>query len=177
MPLTFIEIARSTKVQGVADSVDNPLSLARGRVGEIVSFISRFGLAAVWLLAGVEKSTQGLIHTVQSVEAYEIFGPDWSLLIAQVIGPLEIAGAALLFLGIFLRYAGWLSTAVLVLFIVGISQAWARGLIIDCGCFGEKATPDGQGMDYLLTILRDVVFIFMSMWTAYRPYRKFALHP
>jgi len=28
------------------------------------------------------------------------------------------------------------SNIVLVLFMIGIGQAWARGLVIDCGCFG-----------------------------------------
>lgn len=178
MPPSFIEGAGSTRVQGVAGNTSQSRArIRRWQIGEIIGFLSRYGLAAVWLVAGFEKIKQGTVHTAQSVEAYEIFGKEFSLAIAQVIGPLEIAGAFLLIAGIFLRKSGWLSAVVLVLFIIGISQAWVRGLTIDCGCFGEKATPDGAGMDYLRTILRDVVLIFMSIWTAYRPYRRFALYP
>ncbi len=139
---------------------------------EALSFISRFGLAFIWIFAGFEKSTDP-VGTQQSVEGYDIFSPTWAQWIAQVIGPLEIAGGVVLLLGIFLRQAGKVSAVVLLLFIVGIAQAWARGLSIDCGCFGASATGH---MDYLWTILRDILFIAMSLICVIRPYRRFALY-
>ena len=41
---------------------------------------------------------------------------------------------------------------------------------------GQQDLTDG-GMDYLQTILRDVVLVAMSLWTAYRSYRRFAIYP
>ena len=35
-----------------------------------------------------------------------------------------------------MRPAAWLSLGLLVIFTVAQAQAWARGLAIDCGCFG-----------------------------------------
>lgn len=152
----------------------------RGRVNrtlilDIISAVARFYMAYIWIRAGVSK-LGSRVEVVQSVEGYDIFSPTWAQWIATVIAPLEIAGGILLLLGVFLRKSGWLSTIVITLFIVGIAQAWARGLAIDCGCFGP-ADPTTLGMNYLKTILRDLVYIFLSLWTAFRPFKKFAIYP
>lgn len=112
----------------------------------------------------------------QTIMAYQIFTYDWSLLLAKLIGPLEVAGGVVLLLGLFLRQAGKLSAVVLILFMIGIGQAWYRGLVIDCGCFGEPDLSDG-GMDYLMTILRDIGLVAMSLWVVYRPFKRFAIYP
>lgn len=142
---------------------------------DAISFISRFGLAITWIWAGIHK-VGNVMETGQSIQAYQIFTTEWSVFLADIIGPLELAGGLILLIGVFFRQAGWVSTFVLVLFIIGIGQAWSRGLVIDCGCFGDQNLTDG-GMDYLQTILRDVVLIAMSIWTAYRPFKRFAIYP
>ncbi|ACP33714.1 putative membrane protein [Corynebacterium aurimucosum ATCC 700975] len=63
------------------------------------------------------------------------------------------------------------------MFMVGIAQAWARGLVIDCGCFGYDPNDVNQGMNYALTLLRDAFFFALTVWTIRRPYRRYALHP
>ena len=159
-----------------ADAVEEkPQSNRTTLVLDIISFLSRFGLAATWIWAGFHK-VGSVLETGQSIQAYKIFTLEWSVFLAQIIGPLELMGGFILLIGVFFRQAGWLSTIVLVLFMIGIGQAWARGLVIDCGCFGQQDLTDG-GMDYLQTILRDVVLVAMSLCTAYRPYRRFAIYP
>ncbi|MDF5820331.1 MauE/DoxX family redox-associated membrane protein [Corynebacterium felinum] len=144
-------------------------------VSEIVSALCRFGLAAVWIAAGFSKLGKTVAES-QAIAAYEIFTPEWSLFLAKIIGPVEIAGGVILLLGIFIRQSAKVSSWVLILFIVGIAQAWYRGLVIDCGCFGQTEITDG-GMSYAWTILRDVAFLAMSVWLVYRPFTRFALHP
>ena len=48
------------------------------------------------------------------------------------------------------------STLLMVAFIVGISQAWARGLTIDCGCFGGGGQIGAAETQYPQEIARDV---------------------
>lgn len=141
---------------------------------DVISAISRFGLAVVWIAGGATKIGNHMDVT-QSIVAYEIFTPYWSDLLARIIGPAELAGGLFLLLGLWLRPAGKLSAVVLVLFIIGLSQAWARGLEIDCGCFSPAGAEPST--DYLTTILRDVLFVAMSLWTVYRPFRKWAIYP
>lgn len=151
------------------------VTVSKTQILDAISFISRFGLATVWIIAGVGKVGKTMVET-QTIMAYKIFTYEWSLFLAKIIGPLEVAGGLVLLLGIFLRQAGKISTVVLVLFMIGIGQAWYRGLVIDCGCFGEPDLSNG-GMDYLATILRDVGLVAMSLWVVYRPFKRFALYP
>ncbi|RNE49796.1 DoxX family protein [Corynebacterium alimapuense] len=146
------------------------------RVLDFISAFARFYMAYTWISAGIPKLNSHMALT-QAIMAYEVFTPQWSDYLARLIGPLEIAGGVLLLLGIFLRQSSKVATVVLVLFIVGIGQAWIRGLGIDCGCFSVDPDQDEQIMDYFLTILRDIGFIILSLWTVYRPFRKFALYP
>ncbi|MDO5671076.1 MAG: MauE/DoxX family redox-associated membrane protein [Corynebacterium sp.] len=143
---------------------------------DAISAFARFYMAYVWISAGIPKLNDHMNMT-QAIAAYEIFTPYWSDLLARLIGPLEIAGGLLLLLGIFLRPASKVASWVIVLFIVGVASAWMRGLAIDCGCFNIEPNTDGQAMDYLITILRDLVFLALSLWTVYRPFKRFAIYP
>ncbi|WP_396122657.1 MULTISPECIES: MauE/DoxX family redox-associated membrane protein [unclassified Corynebacterium] len=145
-----------------------------GRVLDVFSALARFGLAAVWIFAGATKLGKHMTVT-QSIEAYEIFTPHWSSLLASIIGPAELAGGLILLLGIKIRPAGWVSFGVLVLFVIGLSSAYSRGLQIDCGCFGPD--PDSAGGDLLWAIARDIGLIAVTLFMIYRPFKKFALYP
>lgn len=145
-----------------------------GRVLDVFSALARFGLAAVWIFAGATKLGNHMTVT-QSIEAYEIFTPYWSSLLASIIGPAELAGGLILLLGIKIRPAGWVSFGVLVLFVIGLSSAYSRGLQIDCGCFGPD--PDSSGGDLLWVIARDIGLIAVTLFMIYRPFKKFALYP
>lgn len=133
-------------------------------------------MAAVWLFSGFTKTGE-IMTTTQSIQAYEIFTPEVSFFLAHLMGPLELAGGAFLALGLFLKPASWVANVVLVLFIVGISQAWLRGLEINCGCFGPGGDTTNYPLEYAWTIIRDIVFIFLTSWTIYRPFKRWALHP
>ena len=143
---------------------------------DLMSALVRFGMAAVWIIAGIQK-LDARMEMTQAIEAYGIFTPEWSGYLAYLFGPLELMGGVLLLLGLFLREASAVAAVVLVLFMVGISQAWARGLVIDCGCFGYDPADVSQGMNYALTLLRDATFLVLTLWTIWRPYRRYALHP
>ena len=143
---------------------------------DLMSALVRFGMAAVWIIAGIQK-LDARMEMTQAIEAYGIFTPEWSGYLAYLICPLELMGGVLLLLGLFLKEASAVAAVVLVLFMVGISQAWARGLVIDCGCFGYDPADVSQGMNYALTLLRDATFLVLTLWTIWRPYRRYALHP
>lgn len=146
------------------------------RAKDAVSFFARFFMAYIWMTAGIGKLGERMAMS-QAITAYKIFTPQWSDYLAQLIGPLETAGGLLLLLGLFLKPASKVSIGVLALFIVGIAQAWARNLSIDCGCFSTSTVGAEVAMDYAKTIARDVFFIALSAWTIYRPYKKWAIYP
>lgn len=144
------------------------------RVLDLLSAAARFFLAIMWIFAGWIKIDAHMEMT-QNIMAYQIFTPDWSDYLARLIGPLELAGGLFLLLGIKLRASGWVSIVVLVLFIIGMLSAWSRGLVIDCGCFSPQ--PSDEGTNLIATVLRDVVYIAITLFMIYRPYKKFAIYP
>jgi uncharacterized membrane protein YphA (DoxX/SURF4 family) len=115
----------------------------------------RLVLGGVWIAAGVTKVAD-LDASVRAVRAYRLL-PE---LAAQVLGaalpPLEIALGVLLIAGIGVRIGAIVSTVLLAAFVVGIVSAWARGLRIDCGCFGSGGElAAGESPGYGWDLLRD----------------------
>ena len=91
--------------------------------------------------------------------------PDFSLSIFAVAIPL-----AECVIGSFLVFSRWVRlsaaavSAMLVVFIIALSQAALRGLDVSCGCFGG-AFSSGP----LPAILRDLLLLVPSIWLAVRP--------
>lgn len=105
-----------------------------------VSLAARLALAAVWLYAASTKPGKPLT-SARAVQAYDIFPYDLAGLIGQALPVVELALGLLLLVGLFVRPVAILSGILLVVFIAGIASAWARGLRIDCGCFGGGGAP------------------------------------
>jgi len=63
----------------------------------------------------------------------------------------------------------------MVLFIGAIASAWARGLSIDCGCFGGGGKIDPSQTKYLQEIIRDIALATCGTYLFYRPNSRFAL--
>ena len=50
----------------------------------------------------------------------------------------------------------------MIVFIAAVSSAWARGLSIDCGCFGGGGQVAAGQTKYLQEILRDVGLLALA---------------
>lgn len=138
---------------------------------QAVTLAARVILSVVWIRAGVYKLLGNRVDVIQSIQGYEIFSQEWATFLGGIIGPLEVAGGVLLLLGVVPRFTGLLSAIVLTLFIIGIGQAWARGLVIDCGCFGDVQISDDVERDYAFSIARDTLYVILSFVVAYGPHR------
>jgi uncharacterized membrane protein YphA (DoxX/SURF4 family) len=129
---------------------------------------ARLGLAAVWLVAGGSK-VGDLGASGRAVNAYQVMPYDVAAVIGAALPFVELALGVLLLVGLATRLAAGVSTALLLIFIAGITSAWARGLSIDCGCFGSGGElAAGQAPSYLPEILRDLGFLvlagFLLIW-------------
>ncbi|MFI7211899.1 MauE/DoxX family redox-associated membrane protein [Micromonospora maritima] len=129
---------------------------------------ARLGLAAVWLIAGGTK-VGDLAASGRAVNAYQVMPYDLATVIGAALPFVELALGLLLLVGLATRVGAGISAALLVVFIVGIASAWARGLAIDCGCFGSGGQLGaGETPSYLPEILRDLGFLvlagFLLIW-------------
>jgi uncharacterized membrane protein YphA (DoxX/SURF4 family) len=140
-----------------------------------ISLLVRLGLAGVFLVAGALKVTD-LEANSRAVVAYELLPNDLAVTIGRVQPFFEIGLGLLLLIGLATRVAAWISAAVLVVFISGISSAWARGLNIDCGCFSKGGNlAEGETPNYLPSIAWDVLYLAMAIFLIVYPISRFSL--
>jgi uncharacterized membrane protein YphA (DoxX/SURF4 family) len=113
--------------------------------------------------------------SVQAVRAYELLPSALETPIGWGLPFLEIAIGLLLVVGFGVRAAALAAGIFMVVFIAAVSSAWARGLAIDCGCFGGGGQVAPGQTQYLQEILRDVGLLVLAGWLYLSPASKFAL--
>jgi uncharacterized membrane protein YphA (DoxX/SURF4 family) len=138
------------------------------RVRDIVGTVARLGLAAVYLVSGVLKAIDP-DATYVAVRAYDVLPKPGVELVAGVLPWLEIVIGLLLLAGIATRAVAVVSAILLLGFMAGVAQAWARGLSIDCGCFGGGGAVDPGQTTYGRELLRDAGFLLLAGWLVVRP--------
>jgi uncharacterized membrane protein YphA (DoxX/SURF4 family) len=129
---------------------------------------ARLLLGGVWLVAGASKITD-LDASVRAVRAYRLL-PETA---AQVVGAglpvVELLLGVLIVAGAGVRAAAAVSAVLMLAFVVGIASTWARGLQIDCGCFGSGGElAAGQDPAYGVELARDaaltVIAVLLARW-------------
>ena len=136
---------------------------------------ARVLLGVVWLVAGAAKATD-LDASVRAVRAYRLL-PETA---AQVVGAglpfVELLLGVLLVAGAGVRAAAAISAVLMLAFVVGIAAAWARGLRIDCGCFGSGGElAAGQDPTYGLELARDAALTVLAALLARWPTGRLAI--
>ncbi|OLT09000.1 DoxX family protein [Pseudonocardia sp. CNS-139] len=140
----------------------------RGRALDVVGTLARLGLAAVWLVSGTLKAIDP-DQTYVAVRAYDVLPPAGVEIVAALLPWVELAFGVLLLAGIGVRLVAVLSAGLLLVFVAGVTQAWARGLSIDCGCFGGGGVVAPGETAYVQELLRDAGFLLMAGWLIVRP--------
>ena len=127
----------------------------------------RLAAAAVWLVAGAAK-VGDLTHFHDQVTQYRLLPHALEAPFAYALPFVELLVGIYLLVGLLTRIAALAGCGLMVLFLIAQGQAWARGLSLDCGCFGTL-THEQVGA---ATILRDVALglptLAMAIWPARR---------
>ena len=147
---------------------DAPSRHGRAVVLDVVGLLARLGLGVVWLLSGIPKAANPR-DTIVAVRAYDLLPRSLVEPVAGILPFLEIALGLLLIVGLATRLVAVLSAVVLIVFIGAVISAAARGLSIDCGCFGGGGAVAPDETTYLAEILRDVGFLVLAGYLVVRP--------
>ena len=139
-----------------------------------------FGLVARLILGGVLFAAGYLKvgtpdKSQMAVRAYEMLPIPLANFLGLILPPIEIVIGALLIVGALTRVMAALGGFTMFVFIIAIAQAWARGLNIDCGCFGGGGAVAPGETKYLQEILRDIVLVFLAAYLIRYPSTKFSL--
>lgn len=132
----------------------------------VISVMFRVTLGAVMLVAGALKLPDPAA-SVRAVRAYQALPEAVVPLVGYALPIIEVLLGVLLITGLLTRAAALATGLLQVVFIAGIAAAWARGLEIDCGCFGGGGVTEGASAKYPFDIARDVAFAAMA-WFVFR---------
>lgn len=137
--------------------------------------VARLLLAGVWLVAGGAKVSD-LQGSVRAVHAYDLLPYGGSQVVGAALPFVEIAVGVFLVAGFATRIAAAASAGLLLVFVGGIASAWARGLRIDCGCFGGGGElAAGRAPTYFWEIARDVALLAVAVYLVWRPMSRLAV--
>lgn len=151
-----------------------PTYASRSAAGPWFGTLLRLVLGGVLLAAGGLKLLDSH-SSVRAVQAYELFPLPVAELIGYALPPTEVALGLLLLVGLWTRPAAVAAGVLMVAFVLGVGSAWARGLSIDCGCFGGGGAIAPDATRYAEEIARDVALAAAAGWLAVRPWTRLAL--
>ena len=147
-----------------------------GRVAAVVSTVARLVLAGVFIVAGALKVVDPQ-SSVEAVRAYELLPEGLATPVGWGLPFAEVALGLLLVVGVFTRVAAAAAAGLMTVFIAAVVSAWARGLSIDCGCFGGGGPVAPGETAYAPEILRDLGLLALALWLVWRPASRLALDP
>ena len=139
-----------------------------------MGLLARLVTGGVWLVAGGLKITEP-DASIDAVRAYELLPSSLAEILGLVLPSIEVVVGLALVLGVLTRSAAVISALLFVAFIIGIASVWARGIEIDCGCFGGGGAEAGASSNYPWEIARDVALLVASLFVAWVRRTRLAL--
>ena len=136
--------------------------------------LARLILGGVLVAAGALKIPHP-DKSAMAVRAYELLPTSIATVFGYSLPWFEVGVGLLLIFGVAVKINAAIGTFLMLLFVIAISQAWARGLSIDCGCFGNGGQIDPSQTRYLEEILRDIGLAIAGIFAWKYPHGKFGL--
>jgi uncharacterized membrane protein YphA (DoxX/SURF4 family) len=146
----------------------------RAAAARWISTGARLVLGGVFVVAGALKAVDPQ-SSVAAVSAYQLLPASLATIVGWGLPFAEIALGLLLLAGIATRAVAAVAGMLLVIFIAGVVSAAARGLSIDCGCFGGGGQVDPGDTAYGIELVRDVGLLLLAAWLVWKPQSRFAL--
>jgi cobalt-zinc-cadmium efflux system protein len=139
--------------------------ISENRGFRIASLVLRIVLGVIFLYAAWTKLSKPWELFAMSIDSYELLPLKWVELVARTLPWLEAAIGLCLIAGVFLRSAAVATSLLLAVFFGLMVRAYAKGMAINCGCFGP-----GEVISWK-TLLRDgsllaaaLALASMSFW-------------
>jgi putative oxidoreductase len=128
--------------------------------------VFRLVLGGLFAYAGAVKVLDPL-DFAQNIRNYSLVGQSLSFIAAVVLPWLEILAGVALAAGIWKRASALIITGLLVFFILLTLVTIARGLDVECGCFGALSRRSGFGV-----VLEDLGMLFMGLCLLFAPAKR-----
>jgi len=139
-----------------------------------LTLVARLLVGGVLVVAGYLK-VGNVAKSKMAVRAYEVLPISIANLLGEILPWLEIGAGLLLILGVAVKWSSIFAAALMFIFVAAIAQAWARGLSIDCGCFGGGGQVAPGKTRYLQEILRDLGLAITALYLIRYPLGRFGI--
>ncbi len=140
-----------------------------------LGLLARLVVGLVWVVAGWAKVSDPA-GSVRAVRAYDLLPETVVPAVGQGLPVLEICIGVLLVTGLAQRLSAVIAVVLFTAFVIGISSAWARGLQIECGCFGGGGVAGADAAaKYPWEIARDLGLLVLALGIAWRPHTAWSL--
>jgi uncharacterized membrane protein YphA (DoxX/SURF4 family) len=142
-----------------------------------ITFGFRLILGGVLLVAGALKVTDPY-GSATSVRAYQVLPIHLANFLGFVLPFIEIGIGIFLMVGIWVRLTSLAGAALMLVFVIAIAQAWARGISLDCGCFGKGGLLASDKLpvwNYSVEIARDIALALVGGYLFRFPQGKLGL--
>ena len=141
---------------------------------ETVSTVARLIAGGVFAVSGWAKVVD-VEATVRSVRAYDLLPESLVRVTGTGLPVLELGLAALLLTGLATRLAAVLTAVLGATFLGAVASAWARGLSIECGCFGNGGYTANPVPGYVRELVLNTVLLGLAAWLLRHPASRFSL--
>lgn len=102
----------------------------------IAALLLRFALGIIFLYAAWTKLSEPWELFAMGIDSYQVLPLKYVELVARTLPWIEAAIGVLLIAGVFLRTATVATVVLLGVFFSLMVRAYAKGMQINCGCFG-----------------------------------------
>jgi uncharacterized membrane protein YphA (DoxX/SURF4 family) len=143
-------------------------------VKQWIGLAARLIVGIVDVAAGAAKFPDPA-GNVRQVRAFQLRPEAVVPIVGHSLPTIELIVGGALILGLLTRAFAIVGALFFVAFILGIGAAWARGLEINCGCFGSSGVPADPQRQYAIDIARDVGLLICCLWLVVWPRTRFAL--
>lgn len=132
----------------------------------IAALILRVALGVVFAYAAWIKLREPWALFAIAIGSYQVLPAPAVELVARSLPWFELLLGAVLILGVWRRLSAAAASLLLVVFFSLMAAAMARGMQIDCGCFGP-----GEPLSWL-TLLRDGALLAGSLFVTMMAFRE-----
>jgi uncharacterized membrane protein YphA (DoxX/SURF4 family) len=139
-----------------------------------VSTGARLVLGGVFVVSGGLKVIDPQ-SSVAAVRAYKLLPSSLVTIVGWGLPFAEIALGLLLLAGIATRVVAAAAAMLLIIFILAVVSVAARGLSIDCGCFGGGGEVAPGQTAYGIEVVRDLGLLLLALWLVWKPRSRLTL--
>jgi uncharacterized membrane protein YphA (DoxX/SURF4 family) len=139
-----------------------------------VSLALRLAVGGVFIFSGYTKILD-VNETIRSVRNYQLLPEAIVPTVGSALPILELLLAVLLLVGVVTRIAVVVAFLLSLAFFVGVATAWARGLQIECGCFGNGGFTSNPVPGYVRELVLNGFIMLACGWLFVRGPGQFSV--